>query len=342
MSNELVPVNLPNLNPDPNAKHDLVYQVNYPSLTDLLHHVEHGDYEIPDANRQSLTKGSGYYENWYGTADMETTLHLARFGWEDGLKMIKELVKKVQVKFPTLFPKPDAGAELIHSVVGAYEDPSMEDSNNPENMITFKPHFDEQRMGSMLQRIIIETATSAYITAETYFLRGAALIALIDQLETYGFRLEVVLQDTTINHLYGNTQRGKVTAIRTVIKKFEDSVDMDSLAFCIANQSFARRLMFAELELVPQHIRQLYGVPSNYGVPCNYPIYMDPKKDFYMTRPMGNESLEQVITTTVDLINKRYAGIIDGSENEDLSQMNNAAAWTRPSTPVTDNDITDE
>lgn len=300
-------------------QHKVVIEHNFNSMTELVNYITDTDSLLPEPQRTSKNK-SPDRTAWSGTDSMETALELAKFGWGDGLKKIRKLAAEVKVHFPDLFAKQEASEEITHSMVGNYEDPSLDDSPDPENMLKFKPKFDELKYGSVLQRLIIESSSSGGITPETFFLRGACIVALVEQLETYGFRLEIILQDTTANGMWGNEKGQELAVIRTKLKSFEDHLDIDTLAFAVANPSFARRLMFGVMETFPLEQLDNFRVGATYGAPHNHPMYIDPARDFYMVRPLDNEDFATVIAKTVDLINKRYKGMVEDDYNPKLDE----------------------
>lgn len=296
------------------------HEQHFESLQALLDHINNAESPLPDNSRSSRDKERG---NWAGADSFETVLTLAQFGWEEGLKKIKLLTKEITPKFYEIFPRQDSGEELKHDVGGAYEDPVVADIGaDPADMINFKAKFDEIKPGNSLQRLIIETGVSSNITPETMFLRGACILALLESLETYGFRIEVILQ-CTINASYsGDNGKSDLVIFRTTLKTFEEHSDYDKFAYCIANAAFLRRLMFSSMECLPLETIDKFNFRKggNYSFPHNHPIYMDPDRDFYMVRVLENKTLVECMTETVELINKRYKGFIQTVENPELEK----------------------
>jgi hypothetical protein len=283
-----------------------------PSLQSLLDYTTNAESVIPDNLRPSRRKENS---NWSGTDSFETALNLATYGWEEGLKKIRLLTKEITPKFYELFPRQDAGEELRRDVGGAYEDPVISDIGiDPLDMINFKSKFDTIKQGNSLQRLIIETGVSGCISPETLFIRGACILALLESLETFGFRIEVILQSTTKSTRDPNA----LSVIRTTLKTFEEHSDYDKFAFCIANSAFERRLMFSCIESQTAELVTLFDATGGHGYPHNHPLYMDKDRDFYMVRPLANQDIVQCMTETVELINKRYKGMIQTVDNPDL------------------------
>jgi len=314
---------------NPKPQHKILWQQSFSGLNHLCQYIQDTDSIMPETSRISKAK-TPEYTTWTGTDSLETSIELAHFGWGDGLKKIRKLVKEVKVSFPDIFPRQENSEEIIRSEVGHYEDPSLEDSPDPMSMLKFKPKFDELKYGSVLQRIIIESGCSGGISPETIFLRGACVCALIEQLEMYGFRVEVIMQSTGNAFNTGDTKPGELCVINTTIKRFEDHLDIDAIAFSVANPSFERRLMFAVLETMPGDLIEKFSIGNRYGYPHNQPIYTDPLRDFYMVRPLSNQTFQQMIDQTVALINNRYKGLVDDSYNPELGGDNTGGGFKYP------------
>lgn len=297
---------------------EIVQQFDFQSFQHLLDHTVNADSPLAEAKRASRTKEK---TDWYGTDSFETTHQLAMYGWPEGLKKIRVLAKDVIPKFHELFPRQEATEEIVHDVAGNYEDPIISDIGiDPQDMVRFVSRFDKIKMGSTLQRLIIETSASAFISPETMFLRGACVIAMLECLETYGFRVEVILQTTqNTSSIGGDT--GRLVVIRTKIKDFEDHSDYDKFAFCLANSSLYRRLMFSVMESCREEVVKEFGFYSDscYAYPHNHPLYIDPARDFYMVRPLHNETFIQCVTKTAQLIKDRYTNMVQDVYNPDLS-----------------------
>lgn len=301
------------------------------SLQELITYILDTDSCLPEMSRSSRDKSNE--SGWAGTDSFETAVQLAQFGWEEGYKKIKALTKEITPQFAALFPRQDSGEELRHDVGGAYQDPIVSDMGiDPADMVNFKLKFDEIKQGNCLQRFIIETGVSCGITPETLFVRGACVLALLESLETFGFRIEVILQ-CTINKSYGgDNSDANLVIVRTVLKTFEEHSDYDKFAFCLANASYLRRFMFSCMECFDKQIVSDFHFMNGggYSYPHNHPIYLDPERDFYMTRPLENKNLAQLMLETVDIINKRYKGMVQTVENPNLEEGSGGAG---PKTP---------
>jgi hypothetical protein len=297
----------------PNTDHPpILYSKEYQSLSQMIDDVTFGESPLVDNLRSSRKKGS---PEWYGTDSFETAQHLATFGWEEGFRKIKQIVPIVKEKFDLLIPKQDYGEETAHDVSGGAVDIGQFLGGNPACMTTFRPNFEEIKQGDILQRIYINGGYHAGIEAQTVFNRAACLIAMVDSLEVFGFRMEINVIDVS----YANNA---ICYIMTTIKGFDEHTDMDKLAFSVGNASFLRRMIFSAFELAPQKIIEQFGFSESggYGKPYNYYPAKDPVKDVYIDLPTDNMDLDKAMEETVKLVNGRFKGLITGVDNSHIKE----------------------
>lgn len=202
------------------------------------------------------TAWEAWDEQWSG-GSRASAFDKARNGWADGRANMVEAMAKARpsVALPPAFTM---------EVAGAYPDPAAAAAGVPDCMVSFDPV--EARHKPILRVAVNVWASSAYSSTE-FTNYGAAVLSYIDALEGSGFRVEV----TMLCHCkvdggknYGDTYSGRV-----VIKRAEEPVDIDRMAYCLTHASMLRRLWFSHMQIAPGAAGNMPG--------CGMPRNPDPK-----------------------------------------------------------------
>ena len=191
--------------------------------------------------------------SWAGTDTFEEAVTLARTGWPEGFREIAGVAERVKATIGTdgnLCGSPtEAGDEVD---VGLYL------SGEPECMVEF---LLEPRPKPVV-KFVISTTFAAGVDTESIYNRGAAVVAAVDTLEGSGVRVEIELDETISCRTSSRYTR------RVFIKRADEALDRDLLAFAVAHASFLRRLIFRLHETKGQeHYARLGG--GTYGYPEN-------------------------------------------------------------------------
>jgi hypothetical protein len=91
-------------------------------------------------------------------------------------------------------------------------------------------------------RIVVPTAVSASVSADTVRARGAAIVALVDVLARCGNRLEV-WSWSGVSH----GSRGR-TSTAVLVQAADQPLDMGRIMFALAHPAWLRRIMFGVWE----------------------------------------------------------------------------------------------
>lgn len=225
----------------------------YETWTDF---VNRADSEIPKdvsgpmASSQDSRSTSGFHGDWSGARNWAQALDMARNGWPQGRARIEQISSAVFAKTGSLIRKDDIRYDVTGSAVdiGAYL------SGQPE-CFTVWEETDEYREGKgKVVKIVVNAAASSGVTPEVLFLRGACVVALADSLERAGRRVEI--------HLVMNSSGAEY---RVLIKRADQPVQLDQLAFSIASPAAFRRVGFAVMERWPSEVQSQVGY--SYGMP---------------------------------------------------------------------------
>jgi len=108
--------------------------------------------------------------------------------------------------------------------------------------------------------VIVNIGGNCDVTAETYRNRGAAALAVIDALESAGARVEVTLRQRS------KLNKARLYNFAAVVKRAEDVLELDRMAFLLMHASVQRRFMFRLREQSaggPEWIKGSYGHSVN-------------------------------------------------------------------------------
>ena len=215
-------------------------------------------------NQSSRTADTGVREPWHGTHTWEETLDLANRGWPEGLRRIMANVHIIERFIGPKQPR----LELVHAVQGpGILDMARYTQGRPDSWVVWEDVDERYGTSNRIVPIIFNLAASAGVSPDTIFQRGAAVCALVDILEHSKVRTSITLVEMGA---YTSSIRGRgpntpqSSTFKVTLKRPEDVLDRDRLAFALCNASVQRRLMFSLLE---QYVPDL---PAGYGSPATY------------------------------------------------------------------------
>ena len=193
---------------------------------------------------------------FHGTPTFEDALDLARSGWTDGREYIAKLAERLNGRLSALVSVP----EVRYDVTGDFLDIGRFVSDEPEDFGTL---VDTQvRVDAPVAKIVrmrISTGARFSVAPSSYFIRGAAAIALADVLERKGCRVEIMAY--TRSESYSD----HISTYTYPLKHENQPLDIDACAFFLAHISSHRRINFANREQESEHDRKLMDVPGAYG-----------------------------------------------------------------------------
>lgn len=214
-----------------------------------------------ESRTSSRKADSQHGAQWSGTDTFEEAVELAKRGWPEGVKKIKENVHIIERFIAPKQPRKD----LAFDVRG----PGLVDfdryfQGRPDPFVVTEEREDQAGQSVTIVPILFNISASCGVDVETMYRRGAAVCALIDILEHYKIRCEVKLVAKINNS--GWRRRGQqgddMHAFMCQVKKAEEPLDIDRMAFALCHAATFRRLMFSLME---EHIPDLspgYGYPD--------------------------------------------------------------------------------
>jgi hypothetical protein len=130
-------------------------------------------------------RSSASETTWFGSLDFPEAERLARQGWPEGLARMETARQAVATpdSMESLSPAPVMAEEGDEILVDRYLD------GESDHFLSF-PQVLTPRHGR-IARVLVNIGGTSDISAETYFQRGAAALAVIDALERAGVRCHV-------------------------------------------------------------------------------------------------------------------------------------------------------
>ena len=177
--------------------------------------------------------------DWYGTRTLSGATDLAVSGWDKGLEKIKAFAEQIADQVEQAVDT-RRRIKIESSFVGGAVNVGRFVQGQPKHMIgirTEKLQGDKERA----VRIGVQCWNACGSNADAIMRRGSACAALIDELETMGFRCEL----DAVYHC--NTANGSDSLIVN-LKRSEEPVSLAKLAFALAHPSSFRRICFATYE----------------------------------------------------------------------------------------------
>jgi hypothetical protein len=173
-------------------------------------------------------------KTWDYSAGFAGAVTLAREGWPAGAGAVHDLRAELSAAVLREIRR-DVWA---FDVAGAVPDVARYLAGEPENMLA---PCEEDRPARVC-RVVINLAASANISAGVVKTRGAAVLALVDVLESCGTRCEIdavrCVESTALSN-------GRRVADLVRVKNAADAVDVDRLAFVLCHPAMQRRILWA-------------------------------------------------------------------------------------------------
>jgi hypothetical protein len=225
-------------------------------------------------------EGSEAYDtsNWSGCRDWDSALDYAVKGHPVARAAIDSATVKVTSAPEPLWDTAPVGA---FPCIPAYA------AGAPEDMFTMSDIAPPVQ--SPIVRIVINMSASASVDPRHIVNRGAAVVTLIDKIQSSGRRVELI----AVKH--GHWRNDKYVWAVTV-KRPEEPIDMDRIGLCFATPIMLRRFFFRVMEFtVPEPVSG-YSYSTHFADECN-------DADLVLRNIDGNEySTPERATATVQAL----------------------------------------
>jgi len=195
-------------------------------------------------------------ESFTKTKTWDHAVQLFNEGWEEGLEKVAEISETISNTVKQQLPE----MTFQYDVTGGMVDVGTMMSGVPECMLNFN---EQETSATKYVELHFNASVSGGVSTNVIENRGAAMMALIDALETMNYRTKVVMHDTAVGGVSMNHQY--------TLKEYDEPLERDRMAFMCLHPSSLRRLGFRLMEFACTEFRKATNVKRNggYGMPAH-------------------------------------------------------------------------
>lgn len=206
----------------------------------------------------SLSSGTGDQE-FTGTRTFAEARDLMVSGWSEPLDRIESIRDQVRQRVGFI----DGNQfQFDHAPYGTRLDVSAYSVGSP--LALLQAYEEPERRKTRFVRILVDTSVSWMVDKKDIQIRGAAIVALCDALNTLGYSTEV-WATSSIGADMSPTSAKFVALVP--VQGVGEPWDVRSAMFPLAHASFLRRIVFGMMESLSPTERKRFGVPGSYGFP---------------------------------------------------------------------------
>jgi hypothetical protein len=239
----------------------------FTSIASLMDRIEEG-LEDGRVNGASLTTRDS---DWTGTESLEAAIKFARYGgWEpEGAPEFRRLFDQM---IPKLRQFTDFNLDRFAGPIGDEVNVAAYVMGEPDHMMDWVPQ--ESTVSKRALCLLIGHSVSAGCSAEELFVRGQAVLGLVEALSLLGFELEIWSEET-LTPTWGVKGGKDLPSHYTTLCRLHaagEIMDRSAIEFSIGNPSWLRRIYFASEECEEQRIRNHFGFNKGSGYGSIAPI----------------------------------------------------------------------
>tara|TARA_R110002020_G_scaffold133429_4_gene297773 strand:+ start:173 stop:994 length:822 start_codon:yes stop_codon:yes gene_type:complete len=185
---------------------------------------------------------------FYGTRTFGDAVQTAITGWDEGRDAMNSGVEFATAKQAT-FKRPD----WEYGVAGQRACIPSYCAGVPNHMV----YMDDtsNRNAIPIVKIYADIGATANTEGSAMIRKGSAIVALIDQIEQSGQRVELIACQRTDTKGYGYDEQ----RIFITVKRADEVLDLDRIAFALAHPSMLRRVCFRIMEFTYPTKVDAYG-----------------------------------------------------------------------------------
>ena len=206
----------------------MYYRNHYESLGEFIRKAAEPSLSSAESSkRKELDE-----KEFSGTYNFDEAIRLVTNGWPEGRAKLMTAIAAAQTT-STFTPS------LVMDVAGAYPIAALAAAGDPCSMVDLAPVEDRVRP---IVRLLVQRAGSAAYSVDEFTNYGAAIMSYIEGLEAAGFRCEVTVCFASDFHSDGDQ------FCTVVVKRAEEPIEIDRMAFVMVHPAFFRRIAFAVYE----------------------------------------------------------------------------------------------
>lgn len=254
---------------------------------------------VEEYAKHAIEKSAGYAGDVYGQVSRVTgrdstwdfqvgwdgALKLAREGWPEGAAKVEALLDRIEQHIRRLLPT--QRNVMRPAMVGGRVSVPAYLAGHPKQFLVLKREAATCKTVTM----VVSSGISCDVSADTVMRRGVAIAAAVRALEQRRVRVELI--SMKVNKDGGGFQ----TCSACTVKRAQDKLQSDLVAFALAHPAFPRRIGFAFQEAVS--LATNTPVPTGYGMSSNFELpgaYLVPTKPCFTDEEMEAFSMEIINT----------------------------------------------
>jgi hypothetical protein len=215
--------------------------------------------EYANAGRDRNLSSSKGDDGWSGTSSFDQAKGLMVSGWSEPLDRIESIRDQVRQRVGLI----DGNQfQFDHAPYGTRLDVSAYSIGSP--LALLQAYEQPDRRKTRFVRLLVDTSVSWSVSKEDIQIRGAAIVALCDALNTLGYSTEVWATSSIASEMRKDAP--KFVAL-VPVQGVGEPWDVRSAMFPLAHASFLRRIVFGMMESLDEAGRKRFGVGSGYGYP---------------------------------------------------------------------------
>lgn len=234
--------------------HDFITEIHKRPLATKTH----------PGREQSSLEVDNSKKPWAGTKSYDEAQQLMETGWTT---VAAKLTKRVPVQTKSGNANK---TRPVYSVVGGTCSVPRYLQGIPTSMI-------DRRQTPMKSKIIVvnkDMSFPAMVSADSIFEEGVKALQIIQGLEGKGYRVK-------LNMVWAIEDSNEIVALRVVVKRPDDRLSIQKMAFPLAHPAMLRRIGFKWLETCPFTTKSYHG----YGRPATNELKLAlDKKEIFLPR----------------------------------------------------------
>lgn len=263
-----------------------------------------------EGRRASQNTDDAYFDRTL-TQSFQEAMQLARYGWPEGLRRLKD-IEPIDLQL-TKITQQSYDIESRYDVAGGSVNIGRYLSYAPDCMRRMAPTRNHT-LPSRIQKVMILGDYDGNVHPNDVLRHGYMVYQIIDALEQANIQTDITIAfSSNKNRMYElHDYHFYETYIR--IKEPADIIYPEKLLFCLAHPSMFRRLVFSEREKNPWSVRDFFHFyqtyPGEHGYGCHIPEWLPPQHMLLDTLLIPNISnttdTTQLISTVQNMIMSQY------------------------------------
>ena len=244
---------------------------SFPVFDSLAEAIKRGESAPLNSKFEAVSKEDGdYRKKFTGSASWPAMQSIVDEGWTKGRAIVAASLETI---FASGAAQISSGAAIDYDIAGHYPDAALAASGESFAMVNAGDLTAEKP----IIKLMINISASCGISAAKIANRGAAVAALVDEIESAGNSCEVY----AVEPAYANRNGKKSLYCPCIaLKRAGEVLGIDELAFGLGHPSMLRRVCFALTETDP--FTNDRGFASAYGFPTDIPADALPHDAIYL------------------------------------------------------------